>query len=237
MFFFERKKGRVTPNIPDREKYSVFKTGAEVFQPWHSDVDLVELHKRMKDFGCDTLVSAERQHVIKWAFQQTLDLSGEIWEAGVYQGGTARLLASLAAKEATPSKIRLFDSFEGLPKTSEGIDTHHQGDFSNTEATSVKAFVGFDAIVKFHTGWIPDTFLGLEQSTIRLAHVDLDLYKPILDSLGFIYPRLVRGGVIIFDDYGIISCPGARKAVDEFFVGKQETILILPSCQALVIKK
>ncbi len=40
----------------------------------------------------------------------------------------------------------------------------------------------------------------------------------------------------MFDDYGFASCPGARRAVDEFFVDKPERPLGLQTGQALVVK-
>lgn len=71
---------------------------------------------------------------------------------------------------------------------------------------------------------------------IAFAHIDLDIYQSILDSCRFIYPRLSPGGVIVFDDYGFMSCPGAREAVDRFFADKLEIPLVLPTGQAIVIK-
>lgn len=44
------------------------------------------------------------------------------------------------------------------------------------------------------------------------------------------------GGVMVFDDYGFPSCPGAKKAVDEFFKSKIETPIYLPTGQCLVFK-
>jgi O-methyltransferase len=66
--------------------------------------------------------------------------------------------------------------------------------------------------------------------------VDVDVYRSILDCCEFIYPRLKTGGVMVFDDYGFPTCPGARKAVDEFFTGKPETPVILQTGQAIVIR-
>ena len=47
-------------------------------------------------------------------------------------------------------------------------------------------------------------------------HINVDLYEPTKDSLDFFYPRLVKNGVIICNDYGSCKFPGAKKAVDEF---------------------
>lgn len=32
---------------------------------------------------------------------------------------------------------------------------------------------------------------------------------------------MVKGGIILLDDYGSSECPGVRIAVDEFFDGKE----------------
>ena len=41
---------------------------------------------------------------------------------------------------------------------------------------------------------------------------------------------------MIFDDYGFPSCPGARQAIDEYFMDKPEKPLILATGQAVVFK-
>ena len=42
---------------------------------------------------------------------------------------------------------------------------------------------------------------------------------------------------MVFDDYGWASCPGVKKAVDDFFSNKSEVPCYLPTGQAIVIKK
>jgi O-methyltransferase len=41
---------------------------------------------------------------------------------------------------------------------------------------------------------------------------------------------------MVFDDYGFLTCPGAKKAVDEFFSDKREYPCYLPTGQAIVTK-
>jgi O-methyltransferase len=117
-----------------------------------------------------------------------------------------------------------------------GVDLHQPGDFNDTSLAAIKEFVGDHDFVEFRPGWIPQTFSGLDQCRIRLARIDVDLYKPTLDCLRMIYPKLAIGGIIVLDDYGFASCPGVRKAVDEFFVGTMDLPLVMPSGQAIMVR-
>jgi len=222
-------------NVPDPHLYATYQTGVPVLQPWFGDADIRTVVDDLVAKGLKTLVSDDRLQTLKWAFAQTARLDGEVWELGVYQGGSALLLRRLADRIAPATILRFFDSFEGLPSPTPD-DLHLGGDFADTSLEAVRALVGVTPNIKYHQGWIPDTLTGLEDRWIRFAHVDLDLYRSILDACAFIYPRLRAGGVIVVDDYGLPSCPGARKAVDEFFSGKHDVPLIVPSGQAIVVK-
>jgi O-methyltransferase len=222
------------------EVYKQYTSGREVFQPWHHDPDIGDLMHHLEVCGSMSLVDWDRMWTLKWASLQTLPLPGEVWELGVYRGGSALLMKRLIEKYGPgPDQevaLRLFDSFEGLPATAEGIDLHHKGDFGDTSLEEVQALVGVETFIDYRKGWIPQGFIGLEDSRVRFAHIDLDIYRPILDTLEFVYPRLARGGVIVFDDYGFDSCPGARQAVDEFCSDKREPPLSLPTGQAILVK-
>ena len=50
---------------------------------------------------------------------------------------------------------------------------------------------------------------------IAFAHLDCDQYRSVKESVEYIKPLMMTGGVIWFDDYGCL--PGATKAVDELF--------------------
>jgi len=182
-----------------------------------------------------TLVSADRCYVLYTLARQALALPGDFWECGVYKGGTARLLAELlAASGTTSARLHLFDTFTGMPETNLLRDIHQRGDFADTSLAMVREHIGNADVVIYHQGVIPATFQGLEQSQIAFAHVDVDIYQSVWDCCAFIMPRLVRGGFLVFDDYGFPSCPGARQAVDDFFRDRPEQPLVLPTGQALV---
>ena len=155
--------------------------------------------------------------------------------------GTGRFYwesSSYLASVAKGRTLRLFDTFEGMPDTDPQYDFHKKGDFSDTNLHLVQQRLSFDhgADVDYVKGLVPDTFIGLEDKPIVFAHVDLDIYHPIKACCEFIFPRLPIGGSLIFDDYGWMSCPGARKAVDDYFRWRPEEVISLPTCQAVVTK-
>ena len=47
--------------------------------------------------------------------------------------------------------------------------------------------------------------------------MDLDLYKPTLSALKFLYPKVVNGGIVILDEYAMETFPGESKAFEDFF--------------------
>jgi len=54
---------------------------------------------------------------------------------------------------------------------------------------------------------------------ISLLHLDMDLYAPTRAALEAFWPRILTGGVVLFDEYAIREWPGETEAVEEFFKG------------------
>jgi O-methyltransferase len=212
----------VVKNIPDANQYK------PQYSPWLAPW-FRELYARV---ALHTTVSIDRCWTLWQGLSQASNVDGDVLEAGVFQGGTAKLLHT-ALGGRTDKSLLLFDSFGGMKEVSDD-DRHAPGDFADTSLERVRSLFGDAPNVSFHPGWVPDSFRGLEDRRFCFAHVDLDLYQSIIDALTFIYPRMSRGGVIVFDDYGFASCPGARKAVDEFFADKREKPLALSTSQAIV---
>jgi O-methyltransferase len=235
--YIVKKINKTLPDIPDKEKYKPFVNEWSIFSPWDDDPTIQEVVERLVSLGRRTLVSRDRLWVLMNLTRQALNLGGEIWEAGVYQGGTACLLHKVINESgSSPKTLRLFDTFQGMPQTDKTVDKHNAGDFSDTDLDSVRDVVGKGSYIDFRKGFVPETFAGLENRRIALAHIDLDIYSAIYAACEFIYPILQQAGFMVFDDYGFHTCPGARKAVDEFFASKIEVPLCLPTGQAIVFK-
>jgi O-methyltransferase len=221
------RRNRQFADIPDRQFYR------KVFSPWLGYGEFGPLMERARPY---TLVSSDRVWILYALARQALHIEGCFYEGGVFRGGTALVLAELLRQEGRGRLLHLFDTFAGMPETDAVRDLHRPGDFADTSLDVVKRTVGSDPFIVYHPGLIPDTFKGREGDRIVFAHLDLDIYRSMLDACAFIYPCLVQGGFLVFDDYGAMSCPGARQAVDEYFADKPEVPLVLPTGQAVVFK-
>ena len=201
--------------------------------------------QRFDEVHSFTGLTAEKLYVLEHFAKKTSDLNGSLAEMGVWKGGGAKFIADtyrkeLKTKNLNPKTFYLFDSFEGMKQVNSTQDRHEVGDFSDTSYEQVERLLAGDnkqVSIIMKKGWIPETFAGIEDESFTFVHLDLDLHDPIVDSLNFIYPRLAQGGVIVFDDYGFASCPGARKAVDQFFSNTKENILVLSTGQAIIEKR
>lgn len=90
--------------------------------------------------------------------------------------------------------------------------------------------------IVYHKGWIPECFDLKAKLTFSFVHIDVDLHQPTLDALIYFYPRMSNHGIILCDDYGFETCPGAKKAFDDFFGDSGDQILHLPTGQGVVIR-
>jgi len=160
-------------------------------------------------------------------------IGGDIAEVGVFQGGTAKLIATLKKDRS----LHLFDSFCGMLETTDGKDLHQKGDFTETSVESVKQYLSKFDDIHFYPGWFPETAEPVKDKTFSLIHLDVDLYKSTLDALEFFYPRLNHGGFIVSHDYHSIACPGVSEAFEEYFHGKVESILSFPQSLQAAIQK
>jgi len=199
-------------------------------RPWDTEPAFLTFANDVADH---TLVDRQRLYMLYQLVNQTRRLPGAVAEVGVYRGGTARFLARMLAG-ARP--LFLFDTFQGMPETHPTHDFVKRGDFADTSLEKVRAYVGESDGVRFFPGLFPDSAGPVGDQTFSLVHVDVDIYASVLSCCEFFFPRLNPGGVMVFDDYGLITCAGAKIALDEFCAARGEVPIYLASGQCLLIR-
>ena len=181
------------------------------------------------DRAGDDFSKEQRFHTLYQCVQEVLrkNIPGDFAECGCKHGHSTMIIAKTI--EGKNRDLYVFDSFEGgLSDKGKQDRTTAHGDTDETATQQQKRRfassydhvknifrdMGFVHLVK---GWIPDTFTNdLKDKTFAFAHIDVDLYDPIKAALEFFYPRMEPGGVIVLDDYGSSTFPGAKTAVQEF---------------------
>jgi hypothetical protein len=166
-------------------------------------------------------------------------LDGVLIEAGTARGGSAIVIAAAKARERP---LKVYDVFGMIPAPSEsdGEDVHER--YATIAAGEAKGpggetYYGYrddlyheveDAFAR-HGVSVGDHNIelvrGLFEDTIQLdepvsfAHLDGDWYESTMTCLTRIAPLLSAGGRIVLDDY--YKWSGCRKAVDEYFAGRE----------------
>lgn len=176
----------------------------------------------------------------RWMLAQLLRLvdnvPGATAECGVYHGASSYLICQANERAKPQRQHYVFDSFEGLSRPTEHDgQTWKKNDLSVSVDTVKKNLLKFENVT-YLKGWIPERFAEVEEKSFAFVHIDVDIYQPTLDSIEFFYPRMAKGGIILCDDYGFNTCPGATKAVNEYLQDKPEKMLSLCSGGGFFIK-
>jgi hypothetical protein len=203
----------------------------EYGKAWFEDEGFLRDFDRLEP---ETRRTADRKYFLRSLLSLAKGLPGDTAECGVWTGSSSWFICR--ALEGSGTTHHGFDSFEGLssPEPEDG-PYWHAGDLRTVEDTARSRLEGFDAIL--YPGWIPDRFDEVADRAFCFVHLDVDLYRPTLDSLEFFYERTLAGGILLFDDHGFITCPGATRAIDGFFEDKPEPVIAVPTGQAFVIKR
>lgn len=172
-------------------------------------------------------------------FKQVVDLPGCIVECGVFRGSSfftwSKLMETFCPSDRS-RKVFGFDSFAGLSnfdKKDGKLDPKHGKVVGGWSADAVRDEVFKLVDITNNDNLIP----GLERCRliegnikktvpaflednpglrISLLYLDMDLYEPTMVALKHLYPRVVRGGVVAFDEYGLMPWEGESLAAEEY---------------------
>jgi O-methyltransferase len=200
------------------------------------------LLKRVQPY---TMTSPERIAVLETAVRYIVaqNYPGAFVECGVAKGGSSMAMAyTLIDLEETQRDIYLFDTFEGMPLP-EAVDRGRLGEPAMASwrkhrshpggwihhgveevRTNMRATSYPEARMHFVKGKVEDTLPEhAPDGAIAILRLDTDWYASTKAELDHLYPKVIRGGVVIIDDY--FRWQGARKAVDEYVAEQKIPIL------------
>lgn len=174
----------------------------------------------------DTMIGLKRLDNLQLCIESILNekVEGDLIETGVWRGGASIFMrAVLAANGIEDRKVFVADSFEGLPKPDESKypvdkgDKHYSNNFLAVSKEEVennfKKYGMLDDQVVFLKGWFNETLPKASIKKLSILRIDGDMYGSTIEALDNLYPKLLKGGFCIIDDYALHGC---KSAVDDF---------------------
>jgi hypothetical protein len=177
-------------------------------------------------------------------------IPGAIVEVGVWRGGMSAYLQGmlLLTGETAKREMWLVDSFKGLPPAD--LMNSKNADLNNTfnsdkdqSRWAGQLSVGVQTVhdnlnriglmdagnVHFLEGWIQDTLPGWNVTELAFLRIDVDIYSATYDALHYLYPRLTKGGAVLFDDWKLGY---SREAIEDYRQKYSITtpVRFLPGC-------
>lgn len=207
--------------------------------PQAVDQNFVSLYKKYQQYS-----------MVKWSGLYTAyraaehikahKIKGAIVECGVWKGGCTAILAEVL-RDANPApEFFLYDTYEGMSEptkddfsmstnlSAERLYEQYDGDWSVGALDTVKSVMsktGYNQDkICYVKGKVEDTIPETAPEKIALLRLDTDWYKSTKHELEHLYPRLVKGGILIVDDYG--AWAGSKKAFDEYFADREMPFMV-----------
>lgn len=136
---------------------------------------------------------------------------GATAELGVWSGGFSRHIA-LKFPERTHYAI---DTFEGVPNGG--------GKYNDADQRGLHADICPQTMerlqlpnIRILKGYFPKAVCPPDDEQFAFVHLDADSGESTHDAIAYFLPRMNKGGLIVFDDYGFHKTPGVKAACDEF---------------------
>lgn len=177
--------------------------------PWLDDARFMGM---MALAQAHTMVDIYRCHELWSLAQQMQRVEGDILEVGVWRGGTGAVLAM-----AAPNKqVYLADTFSGVVKAGANDTRYVGGEHADTSVLLVQALLDSLELsnVTLLQGIFPEDTAHRVEGKIAMLHCDVDVYDSCRDVVEWCKPRLSRGAVLVFDDYGFSGCEGVTRYCD-----------------------
>jgi len=157
---------------------------------------------------------------------------GEVIELGVFKGNSLKRWAFFRELLETryARNIIGFDTFAEFPKANSSRDEINRKSFVEQAGIMSVSKEVLEKQLKeqdiYHNvelvkgdaiETIPEFNKKHPELRIALLHLDIDVYEPTKLGLEFFYPRMVQGGIVILDNYGVFY--GENNAIEEYFKG------------------
>ena len=178
-----------------------------------------------------------------------MKLKGDIAEFGCWRGSNVMFFSKLIKIYNLKKKVFAFDSFDGIKtfNKKDGLKIKkYFGTYkgSETELKKLIKLYRLNNILKIQKGLIQETLPKFVKKNpdkkFSLLYYDADLYEPAKIMLDLLADKVVKGGIIMFDEWNFPDFEGETRAVNEFLKRNKKFKKIIPieiDQPSLILKK
>jgi O-methyltransferase len=206
------------------------------YAPWRLDKIFEKAYLIVKDY---TMVDIYRCYDLWRLVEETAKLSGALIEVGVWRGGSGALIARKAQAIGIRNNVYLCDTFTGVVKASQKDPAYRGNEHADTSNDMVEEVLGKLGLhnAKILEGVFPEeTGKSIDDEVFRFCHIDVDVYESARDVFEWVWPKLVTGGIVVFDDYGFRSCEGVTRFVNDVRSGVDRVFIHNLNGHAVLVK-
>lgn len=224
-------------------KESLFDGGATLFSAdnlitWNRNLSFLREERLTNNFNDPAVLSYQksqvwRTYILLYFAKIASGVNGDFLELGCHSGFTAGEVVKSIDFVRLGKKYYLYDFFKWEPGDEHTHLPNHDDPMMYENVAAKFADYPFVKIVK---GSVPDSFSQGLPDEICFAHIDMNHPDPEAGALEVILPRLQKGGVVVFDDYGWWGYSAQKMALDPIVHSSGLEILELPTGQGLLIK-
>lgn len=231
---------RVTNTTPNNEQryppgYGAVEPVAN-YRPWDVDDAFQGVYEVAKQY---TMVDEYRLWILWTLVRQLHAPRGAVLEVGSWRGGSSATIASAIVRSPVPTRrLLIADTFAGVVKASDRDSYYRGGEHANASPEDVRSVftkLGLSAPEILPGVFPEETAAALAGEEFSFAHIDVDVYAGARDVFEWIWPRMISGGVVVFDDYGFYGCEGVTSFVQELMADGRAVVVPNLSGQAIVI--
>lgn len=207
------------------------------------DPKFSKVYNEVKQIGGQLLNNYDIQwriHVITYFANVVKNLEGDFVDCGVNTGFCPMAVIKYTKFDKLDKKYYFFDTFQGMdPRFSSPYEMERHAKLGYGKQRNVyeevqKRFENYN--VEIVKGAIPETLDLYKGDKVAYLSIDMNCVMPEVEALNFFWDKMVKGGVIILDDYGYPGCADQKIAHDSFAKSKGVEVLSLPTCQGIIIK-
>jgi len=186
------------------DKYDEISISPATHSPWKKDEEFNNFYQKIKHL---TLLDPPRSYTLWQCVKNLENVDGQILDIGCLMGGSGFLMS----KKNKIGKTYLFDSFSGFKKD-DGL--HKKDIFNYTDINLVKKNIKKLKLknTDVFKAYFPKN-IKVKIHKIKLCHIDVNTYYDTKIIFNSVNKKIIKGGVLIFDDFGIWGVDGIKKFI------------------------